>query len=310
MTFKKKYIIKQQFLPTGTKRRPGTPALPIKFITLHDTGNPDSTAVGNVKYYTNSANEMSASAHIFVDGTDIIECIPAFTKPEKAWHVVYNATVDNQMFGDDANDISIGVELCWGPKINNTEAYKKYVWVVAYLCYVHGISPNKVAGHHILDPQRKIDPKNGLEKTGKTYAGLLEDIKKEYASCIEEEPVLLKQGARGTEVKDLQSNLNKLGFNVGTVDGIFGLATSNQVKAFQAKYALKVDGIAGDSTLAAIEKILASNTPVPVKQTVTPSPIPVKLYRVVVGSFGSKENAEKMVGELKSKGYPAIIRYE
>lgn len=32
-----------------------------------------------------------------------------------------------------------------------------------------------------------------------------------------------------------------------------------------------------------------------------------KIYRVQVGAFKSKANAEKLVSELKSKGYQAII---
>ena len=35
---------------------------------------------------------------------------------------------------------------------------------------------------------------------------------------------------------------------------------------------------------------------------------PTKLYRVQVGAFASKSNAEKLAKELKSKGYPAIIK--
>ena len=49
----------------------------VRFIVAHDTGNPGSTAAANVKYYERSRNEMSASAHIFVDDKEIVECIPA-----------------------------------------------------------------------------------------------------------------------------------------------------------------------------------------------------------------------------------------
>ena len=33
-----------------------------------------------------------------------------------------------------------------------------------------------------------------------------------------------------------------------------------------------------------------------------------KIYRVQVGAFSSKANAEKLAKELKSKGYSAIIK--
>lgn len=35
-----------------------------------------------------------------------------------------------------------------------------------------------------------------------------------------------------------------------------------------------------------------------------------KLYRVQVGAFKNKENADKLVAELKAKGYSAIVKYE
>ncbi|WP_235929795.1 hypothetical protein [Chengkuizengella marina] len=50
--------------------------------------------------------------------------------PEKAWHVQYQKPLDNQLFGDDANDIAAGVELCYSYKrgcINNEESYKRDV---------------------------------------------------------------------------------------------------------------------------------------------------------------------------------------
>lgn len=43
-----------------------------------------------------------------------------------------------------------------------------------------------------------------------------------------------------------------------------------------------------------------------VKSQVNP-PEPDKLYRVQVGAFGVKENAERLAEELKKKGYSAII---
>ena len=56
---------------------------------------------------------------------------------------------------------------------------------------------------------------------------------------------MLKKGSRGTEVKKLQEQLNKLGYNCGKVDGIFGSRTESAVKAFQKANGLVVDGIVG-----------------------------------------------------------------
>lgn len=185
MAFKMKYEIKKQYLTPGTKRRSGTKLDKVGFITAHDTGNPNSTAEGNVGYYQNSLNDDYAAAHLFVDDNSIVECIPLLTgTPEKACHVIYNVTTDNKLFGDDANDIAGGVELCWGPKIDGEEAYKRYLWTIAYICYKFKLNPAKdVVGHQVLDPKRKIDPGNGLKHMGKTYEQLLKDIVTEYNDC-------------------------------------------------------------------------------------------------------------------------------
>ena len=67
---------------------------------------------------------------------------------------------------------------------------------------------------------------------------------------------VLRKGSRGTAVKQLQQSLNTLGYNAGTVDGIFGNNTYNAVKSFQRANGLTVDGIAGYNTLTAINRKL------------------------------------------------------
>jgi N-acetylmuramoyl-L-alanine amidase len=187
MTFKEKYVVTPKYLSPNTKRRSGKLIFPgVKFIVAHDTGNPNSTAAGNVKYYESSKNEQSASAHLFVDDKEIIECIPALTtdKPEKAWHVLYNVNTDNQLFGYNANDVAIGVEYCYGNKINADEAYRKFIWVMAYICYKFGLDPRtSITSHCFLDPQRKTDPVTGLAHSRRTYEQMLRDVVSEYEEC-------------------------------------------------------------------------------------------------------------------------------
>ena len=63
---------------------------------------------------------------------------------------------------------------------------------------------------------------------------------------------VLKQGATGGEVKELQRRLKQWGYYSGAVDGVYGPATVKAVKYFQQKNGLKADGIAGKSTFAAL----------------------------------------------------------
>lgn len=180
-----KYEITQKLLPIKTtlpNRRSGAKITKVGFLVAHDTGNLDVPAINYYINWNRTYDEKSASAHIFIDDKEIIEVIPAFTNPEKAWHVLYDKPLDNQKYGDDANDIAIGIELCWfTDKTRSQKAYEKYVWVLAYLCQYHSLNPaTDIIGHEILDPQRKIDPSNGLKYSGHNYQDLLNDVAKEY----------------------------------------------------------------------------------------------------------------------------------
>jgi len=185
-TFQMRYAITPRLLTAPSRRRSGQLISPeVKFLVAHDTGNPGSTASGNVAYYERSRDDLSASAHLFVDDREILECIPALTEPpEKAWHVLYSVPTDDQLFGCNANDAAIGVEYCYGGTIDADEAYRKYVWVLAYACHHFGLDPaTKVVGHFFLDPKRKTDPCTGLARSRRTYEALLRDVVLEHAAC-------------------------------------------------------------------------------------------------------------------------------
>lgn len=157
----------------------------VGFVVGHDTGNPGSTAKGNIDWYERTHNDASASAHIFVDDKVIYECIPLLTgTPEKAWHVLYDRPLDNEIYGDDANDIAAGVEYCYGKNIDADEAYARYIWVIAYIFYKFGCNAaTDLIGHMILDPSRKTDPQSGLHASGRSYDQLLKDVVDEFLDC-------------------------------------------------------------------------------------------------------------------------------
>lgn len=60
---------------------------------------------------------------------------------------------------------------------------------------------------------------------------------------------------RGDDVKELQEYLNRLGFNAGREDGIFGEETDRALRAFQHNTGLPVDGIAGSSTISCLLRL-------------------------------------------------------
>ena len=69
----------------------------------------------------------------------------------------------------------------------------------------------------------------------------------------------LENGMEGDDVRQLQAGLIRLGFDCGRwgADGDFGDATELAVKAFQREHGLAADGVAGERTLAALQKALA-----------------------------------------------------
>lgn len=66
------------------------------------------------------------------------------------------------------------------------------------------------------------------------------------------EAAVLKQGSRGDDVKTVQTKLKRWGYYSGNVDGIYGSQTRKAVEYFQRKNGLKIDGIVGRATFAAL----------------------------------------------------------
>ena len=66
----------------------------------------------------------------------------------------------------------------------------------------------------------------------------------------------LKQGSRGSEVKQLQKNLIGMGYLDGSADGIYGAKTKTAVKEFQKDFGLSADGAAGDATQFALRSAI------------------------------------------------------
>jgi len=66
----------------------------------------------------------------------------------------------------------------------------------------------------------------------------------------------ISRGSSGPDVRVVQSLLNRIGYNAGPVDGIFGSGTYQAVTAFQANNSLVPDGIVGPATWAVLDRLL------------------------------------------------------
>ncbi len=101
----------------------------------------------------------------------------------------------------------------------------------------------------------------------------------------------LKAGMNGSSVRALQTQLKKLGYYTGSVDGDYGEGTSAAVIAFQRDNGLTVDGIAGKSTLNAIYGATGSGSGGGGSSS---------------GSSGSKTNPSRYGVSASSNGYKTI----
>ena len=87
----------------------------------------------------------------------------------------------------------------------------------------------------------------------------------------------IRKGNRNVYVKELQTALDKLGYNLGIcgIDGDFGTATEKAVKEFQRDNGLSVDGICGPKTWTALINAVDKLTPEPKTE-------PAKTYSVTI----------------------------
>ena len=162
--------VRYDWLPIGTRRsgQKLTSGKPV-FAVAHDTGNPNTSAQDNINYYKNSYNidwSLVASAHIFVDDKECVVCIPV---TEKAWHVLYNTTIDNNWYGIDANDGAFGVEGSYfDDKARSKKSLDNMARVMAYLVNYWKIDyKTEVPGHQDIQSD-KVDPGNLLQAAGYT----------------------------------------------------------------------------------------------------------------------------------------------
>lgn len=89
-------------LKTACNRRPSL-TMVATTITIHNTGNPSSTAANERSWLTNPSNDRQASFHIVVDSKEAVECIPL---TENAWHSGDGSGIKS------GNRTSIGIEIC------------------------------------------------------------------------------------------------------------------------------------------------------------------------------------------------------
>jgi N-acetylmuramoyl-L-alanine amidase len=241
-----------------------------KYITFHNTAN-DATAENEISYMRN--NNASVSFHYAVDDKEVVQGIET---NRNAWHCGDGSGVNS------GNRTSIGVEVCYSE--SGGERYKKAealaIKFIAQLLKERGWGVDRVkkhqdwsgkyCPHRVLSEGRwdavkaaiakELAALNGSKAPAKTGAAT-KPVKttkpKASAKKLTVPTGIIRQGARGTAVKQLQNALaavyfypNKGAKNNG-IDGIYGPKTANAVKRFQSTQAgIANDGIYGPATRA------------------------------------------------------------
>lgn len=171
---------------------------------------------------------------------------------------------------------------------NSGEAVKRLQNRLIQLGYLTGAADGKY-GHQTAEAVTAFQRANGLIRDGvagqQTQALL-------YAAAVATpvptptvtpapqenlipNTVILRKGDRSMAVTQLQQRLISFGYLSGTADGVFGMQTYNALRAFQRANGLKVDGVAGQSTIGALNGLLAQATPLPVATEEPAADVPV-----------------------------------
>lgn len=302
-TLSNKYQIERNYT-TNKKARSGQQIKKVLFSVAHETSNNSADAYQHLKAL--NLGNLDVCAHTYIDSGRILELIPLW---EKAWHVQYIKPTDNRLFGDDANDAAIGVELCRTG--NFAEAYDRYVWYFAYLCKKFALDPQKhIVSHKTLDPQRRSDPESWLNPNGVTWANFISHVT-DYFNRWDEVPASpvteadsvdgkLVRGESGPNVKQLNLWLKELEYTTKT-DDLFDQYTEAALKAFQKDHGLTQDAVYTTAVGDVILKAIADKN-----KKVELDPVPTKTagkYRLA--KFIDTDDL-KLIEQYRKEGYKII----
>ena len=109
----------------------------------------------------------------------------------------------------------------------------------------------------LVDPDGvSVNPYRSLKNAqGSSLPAVCEGTDLGSLSALVNGTGLLKRGATGQQVRQLQRFLNAIGHGVGSVDGIFGSMTAGGLRAFQEGQGLTADGIVGPNTRRVIDRV-------------------------------------------------------
>ena len=128
-------------IPSGRRNRPGYPLTGPRYITVHDTANPNrgADALAHARYLKGpEAAAKPVSWHFTVDDTRAVQHLPT---NEVGWHA-----------GDGpdgpGNRSSLGIEICENADGNRAQAEKNAAELIVQLLQRFGLGVEAVVQHH------------------------------------------------------------------------------------------------------------------------------------------------------------------
>lgn len=140
----------------------------IKYIVIHDTGNPNKGADADAHYKLFDREDRGASAHYFVDDKQILRVV---RDVEKSWHCG-----DGHGKYGITNENSIGIEMCINSDGDSNKTYKNTIDLVKYLMNKHNIPIDRVVRHY--DASRKSCPDTWKQNNWEKWDKFKEDLRR------------------------------------------------------------------------------------------------------------------------------------
>lgn len=210
------------------------------WIVIHETDNEDRGANALCHARALANGNLSCSAHYYVDENNIVQ-----VHNHNAVAIHCGKKYGTPIINGIGNRNSVGIEICVNKDGSYMGARSNAIELTKYLMKELGIPANRVVRHY--DACKKYCPRKMLD-TSSLWTDFKNRINGNVNNTSSSSSNLLKIGSRGSSVEQLQNNLNKLGYNCGNADGIFGQGTYNAVVSFQRNNELGVDGIVGNGT--------------------------------------------------------------
>lgn len=271
-TVNKNLEIRQCILTNNRCYKQGKKIVP-KGIVVHSTGannpnlkryvQPDDGILGK-NPYANHWNTAIPS-----------KCVHAFIGKDKNGVVRVYQTLpwDYRCWGCGSgkkgsyNDSYIQFEICEDSLTDAkyfNEAFNLAIELCAYLVKKYNLSVDNIVSHNEANKRgyasNHADCDHWLKKFGKTMDWFRTQVSarnKVSTTTTTSTRSYLMKGDKGTEVKELQENLNYLGYSCGTADGDFGTKTDTALRKFQTDYKLTIDGKYGSASKKALEAAVA-----------------------------------------------------